>query len=210
MDRSRWLLVIVLAIVVVGAWAVVIGEVIRSDASPSPSPVATAPSPSPSPTATPSLSPTPSPSPMPTPSPSPTPTAAPATADARLLFREFHLRLADDGVEIQTLNQALTAAVESQDDGTTVDAAVAMLDFVDRERDWLRSRPPAECYVSAHAAAGDVLVAYALVADAAIAYANTRGLDRLEAFGVVFDNVDSAGVAFATLQTALGDATCPG
>ncbi len=147
---------------------------------------------------------------MPTPSPSPTPTAAPATADARLLFGEFQLRLADDGVEIQTLNQALTAAVESQDDGTTVDAAVAMLDFVDRERDWLRSHPPVECYVSAHAAAGDVLVAYALVADAAIAYANTRGLDRLEAFGVVFDKVDSAGVAFATLQTALGDATCPG
>ena len=34
-------------------------------------------------------------------------------------------------------------------------AAVAILDFVDVERDWLREHPPAECYAAAHASAND-------------------------------------------------------
>lgn len=215
MDRSRSLLIAALALAVLGVWGLAISIVGRTNEQPSLTGVAAAPTSGLIATARPTVSaPAPSPAAAPTaaPTPSPTsrPTAAPteAAADPRLQFVEFQLRLADDAAEVQALNRALTAAAEAQDDAETVAAAVDMLDFVDRERDWLAAHPPAACYADAHAAAGAMLRDYAPVAEAAIDYAGATGLDRLEAFATVADRAEVAGRALTDLQDALEAATC--
>lgn len=201
-----------------GVWGLAIALVFRGEdeplptdlasGSPAPSltmaPSPSSPSPSPSPTAT--VTPVPTPSPT-TRTPSPTRTAT-AGGDARLRFAEFGLRLRDAATEVQALNQALTQAVQAQDDPASTAAAVDMLDFVDRERDWLNEHPPAPCYAAAHDAAGAMLRDYAAVAEAAIEYAAARGLDRLEAFAVIADRAEAAGRALTDLQDALEAATC--
>jgi hypothetical protein len=219
--RSRWLLVAALALAVVGVWGLAAALLLRGEdqpaptdigiASPAPSLTVAPPPVSPSASATPS--PTPSPSPTPTPRPTPAPTRTPtrtepAGDDARLRFAEFGLRLRDAATEVQALNRALTQAVQAQDDPATTAAAVDMLDFVDRQRDWLAGNPPAACYAAAHEAAGAMLRDYAAVADAALEYAAARGLDRLEAFAIVAERAEAAGGALTDLQDALEAATC--
>lgn|GEM_PF-3548418 len=211
MDRSRSLLIAALALAVLGVWGLAISIVGRMNAQPSLTGVAGVPTSGPIATLRPTVSaPAPSPTAAPTPSPTSRPTAAPteAAADPRLQFVEFQLRLADDAAEVQALNQALAAAAEAQDDAATVAAAVDMLDFVDRERDWLAAHPPAACYADAHAAAGAMLRDYAAVAEAAIDYAGATGLDRLEAFATVADRAEAAERALTDLQDALEAATC--
>jgi hypothetical protein len=214
--RSRWFLVAVLALAVLGVWGLALALVLRAEDAPAPTDVAfgsPAPSlrvtpspPSPSPSVTPT--PTAAPTPTPTPTPSRTPTRTESAGDARLRFAAFGLRLRDAATEVQALNQALAQAVQAQDDPATTAAAVAMLDFVDRERDWLAGNPPAACYAAAHEAAGAMLREYAAVAEAALEYAAARGLDRLEAFAVVAERAEAAGRVLTDLQDALEAATC--
>jgi hypothetical protein len=180
-------------------------------ASPSASIAATATATAP-PSSTPPASPTPTPTATPTatPTPTPSPTEALEDAEARRRFVEFQQRLIADAAEVQASSQAMTDAAQAQDDPATVAAAVDVLDFVDRERDWLAAHPPAPCYATAHASAGAMLLAYAAVADAVLAYADATGLDRLEALAAVADRADAARVSLSQLQGAVGSATCPG
>lgn len=140
------------------------------------------------------------------------PTSGPGATDdggdARLRFVEFQLRLADDAPEVRDRNQALVDAARAEDDPATVAAAVAILDLVDLERDWLAGHPPAACYAEAHRAAGTMLRAYGSVADAAIAYAEARGFDRLDALAVVGSRAETAAAALRSLEQALEAATC--
>jgi hypothetical protein len=220
-DRSRWLLVAALALAILGVWALALSVVGRLNAQPSVTDVAGVPTsgliatvqptvsaPPPSPTIAPTAEPTASP--MPTPTPTARPTAAPTegAGDPRLRFVEFQLRLVDAGDDVQALNEALVEAAQAQDDAATVAAAVDMLDFVDRERDWLAAHPPAACYADAHAAAGPMLREYGAVAEAAIEYADATGLDRLEALATLLEQAEVAGDALRTLGDALEAATC--
>ena len=114
--------------------------------------------------------------------PSPTdPAAAPRPdrrarrGDPRLAYAEFLLRVNDDRPTVEKLNRALSSAAQAQDPTAVRRAAVAILDFVDGERDWLREHPPADCYAAAHAAAGAMLDAYGAAADRFIAWAATGG-----------------------------------
>lgn len=215
MARSRWLLVAVLAVLVVAVWATGLAALARIQAEPTLTAVAGMPTSgpaipsgtaSPDPTADPVASAQPSDPPPPA-SPTPTPVGT-AGGDPRLQFVEFQLRLADAGRDVQALNEALTDAARAEDDAATVAAAVDMLDFVDRERDWLGQHPPADCYADAHRAARSMLADYGAVADGAIDYANATGLDRLEAFGEVLARADAAGDALRDLGEALEGATC--
>ena len=200
MRRSRWLLPAVLALTVVGVLALALSLSARPQGDPDLGGVDPA---SASPSAAPTV----------TPTPSRAPTASPAgageDAEARHRFVEFQQRLIADAAEVQASSQAMTDAVQAQDDPATVAASVDVLDFVDRERDWLAAHPPADCYSTAHGAAGAMLVAYAAVADAVLAYAGATGLDRLEALAIVADRADAARVSLSQLQVAVESATCP-
>ena len=89
-------------------------------------------------------------------------------------------------------------------------AAVAILDFVDGERDWLREHPPADCYAAAHAAAGAMLDAYGKAADAFIHWADTGGgLAGLAAFGDALDAAQTASTALDAFGRTLETTTCP-
>ena len=139
--------------------------------------------------------------------PSPPATSRPATAppratgDPRLAYAEFLLRVNDDRTTVEQLNQDLTTAAQAQNAGAVHAAAVAILDFADGERDWLREHPPADCYAAAHAAATAMLDAYAAAADRFIQWAATGGgLAGLPALG---DALDAAQVATDAL-TAFG------
>ena len=215
MARSRWLLVAVVAVLVVAVWATALAALARIQAEPTLTAVAGLPTSgpaipsgtaSPDPTADPVASAQPTDPPPPA-SPTPTPVGT-AGGDPRLQFVEFQLRLADAGRDVQALNEALTDAARAEDDAATVAAAVDMLDFVDRERDWLGQHPPADCYTDAHRAARSMLADYGAVADGAIDYANATGLDRLEAFGEVLARADAAGDALRDLGEALEAAMC--
>lgn len=220
MERSRWLLVAALALAVVGVWGLVLARLAGDDGQPSTSPLASLPagptmrasappaSTDPSATTRPPMTPAPTSTPSPTATPAPSVAPTEAAGDPRLRFVEFQLRLADDADDVQGLNQALVEAAQAEDDGATVDAAVAMLDFVDRERDWLAGHPPAACYEEAHDAAGRMLRAYGAVAEAAIEYADATGLGRLEALGALLEAADVAGDALRRLGAAVEDATC--
>lgn len=201
---------------VLAVWAVAISVIGRAQGQPAMTGVAPgspAPGlPTPGPTTTPSLSATPSAAPTPSAS---SPAGAPsgsadAGTDPRLRFVEFQLRLADAAPDVRDRGQDLLDAARAEDDPATVAAAVAILDLVDRERDWLAGHPPTACYADAHRAAGTMLRAYGSVADAAIAYAEARGLDRLEALAVVGARAESAAGALRGLETALEAATCLG
>lgn len=223
MARSRWLLVAVLAVVVLAVWATALAALGRIQGGPDLTAVAGVPTFAltvPSGAATPDLTADPSAAPLasdppPPASPTPTPPASPtptpigtAEGDPRLRFIEFQLRLADAAADVQALNEALTDAARAEDDAATVAAAVDMLDFVDRERDWLGQHPPTDCYAEAHRAARAMLADYGAVADGAIDYANATGLDRLAAFGEVLERADVAGDALRVLGDALEAATC--
>lgn len=205
---------------VLTAWALALSVIGRVQEQPAPTDVAGTPaagllaSPSPSagsPTTAPDGSPTPSAQGATT-APG-TPTSGPgatsdAGGDARLRFLDLQLRLADDAPEVRDRSQALLDAARAEDDPATVAAAVAILDLVDRERDWLAGHPPATCYVEAHRAAGTMLRAYGSVADAAIAYAEARGFERLEALAVVGSRAETAAATLRSLEQALEASTC--
>ncbi len=160
MSRRRWL--VVGGIVVAGS--IVIGVLTRGDGRGAarstrahPRPTRSVPTayrrpraPTPSPTALRPQSPTPTT--RPTPPRSLAPTAPPrATGDPRLAYAAFLLRVNDDRATVDGLNRALSTAAEAQDPKAVTTASVAILDFVDGERDWLREHPPADCYAAAHA-----------------------------------------------------------
>lgn len=142
----------------------------------------------------------------------PAATVAPrATGDPQLAYAEFLLRVNDDRTTVQRLNAALSTAAQAQDQPAVRTAAVAILDFVDGERDWLREHPPADCYAGAHAAAGAMLDAYGTAADAFIHWADTGGgLAGLAAFGDAIDAAQTAGTALDAFGRTLETTTCPG
>lgn len=213
MERSRWLLVAGLALAVLGVWALALSMSGRAQGQPALTGVAGTTAPGladPGASAGPTAAPTRSAKPAP-----PSATVVPAASsdpggDPRLLFLEFQLRLADDAPEVRDRGQALLDAARAEDDTATVAAAVAILDIVDRERDWLASHPSVACYAEAHRAAGTMLRAYGSVADGAIVYAEARGFDRLEALAVVGSRAETAAAALRSLEQALEAATCLG
>jgi hypothetical protein len=169
-------------------------------------------------TAPPSADPTPPPSPSasattsPSPSPTPRPPTGPprATGEPRLAYAEFLARVNGDRTTVERLNQDLSTAVQAPDLDATRRASVAILDFADAERDWLRSHPPADCYAPAHAAAGAMLDAYATAADGFIHWTETGGgLAGLVALGDAVQAAQDAGDALTAFGAALDATTCP-
>ena len=162
-----------------------------------------------------------SPSPtLPATSPTALPTASPAspamtppshaTGDPRAAFAEFLLRVNDDRTTVERLNRSLAGAAEAQDPDAVRLAAVAILDFVDAERDWLREHPPADCYADAHAAANAMLERYGTAADRFVTWASSDGgLAGLDALGEAIDAAQTASDALTTFGTVLGATRCP-
>ena len=161
-----------------------------------------------SPTSSPTLAPTPTT--RPTPLRTPAPTAPPrATGDPRLAYAEFLLRVNDDRAKVEGLNRTLAAAAQAQDLVAVRTASVAILDFIDGERDWLREHPPADCYAAAHASATKMLEAYGTAADTFIKWAATGGgLDGLTALGDALDAADAAGAALTAFGKVLETTSC--
>jgi hypothetical protein len=164
------------------------------------------------PSATPVATPSPSPSAAPTspPSPSRVPTAPPrATGDPRLAYAAFLLRINDDRSQVERLNQDLSTAAQAQDARAVRTASVAILGFVDGERDWLREHPPADCYAAAHGSANAMLDAYGTAADRFIHWADSGGgLAGLAALGDAVDAAQTASDALTTFGRTLEGTTC--
>ena len=154
---------------------------------------------------------TPAPSISATPTPTRPPTPAPrASGPPRLAWAEFLLHVNDDRSTVEGLNRALATAADAQDLPAVRKASVAILDFVDAERAWLREHPPADCYAAAHASAGAMLDAYAAAAERFIDWTATGGgLAGLAALGVAVEAADAARVALTSFGSALEDTTCP-
>jgi hypothetical protein len=144
----------------------------------------------------------------PTPRPA---TAAPRTSAApRLAYAAFLRRVNADRATVERLNANLSAPVQAQDPAAARPAAVAILDFVDQERDWLRDNPPAECYASAHASAGAMLDAYGTAANAFIKWADSGGgLAGFAALGDAVDLAQRAADASTSFGSALDATRCP-
>jgi len=224
MSGRAWLMLGGVAIVVVVAFVAL--ALPRGDARPSVPPTAsgglipaasvTAPppshDPSPSPDATsPSTSP-----PASTALPSAASTARPATAPPRtsaaprLAYAAFLKRVNGDRATVDRLNANLSTAVQAQDPAAARPAAVAILDFTDQERDWLRDNPPADCYAAAHASAGAMLDAYAAAANGFITWADAGGgLAGLAALGDAVDLAQKAADALTAFGQALDATSCP-
>lgn len=160
----------------------------------------------PPPTATPS----PSASATATPTPGPATPAPRTSAAPRLAYAAFLRRVNDDRATVDRLNAHLSTAVQAQDAAATRPAAVAILDFVDQERDWLRDNPPADCYAAAHQGAGAMLDAYGTAADAFIKWADTGGgLAGLAALGDAVDLAQTAAAASTAFGGTLDATRCP-
>jgi hypothetical protein len=146
-----------------------------------------------------------------TPPTTPSNTLAPrATGDPRAAYAEFLLRVNDDRTTVEGLNRTLAAAAEVQDSDAVRIAAVAILDFVDLERDWLREHPPADCYAAAHAAANAMLDAYGTAADRFVTWsASGGGLDGLAALARAVDAAQAATDSLSAFATILGATRCP-
>jgi hypothetical protein len=138
-------------------------------------------------------------------------TPAPRTSAApRLAYAAFLGRLNQDRATVERLNANLSAAVQAQDVAAARPAAVAILDFVDQERDWLRDNPPADCYAAAHQGAGAMLDAYGTAADAFIKWADTgSGLAGLAALGDAVDLAQTAAAASTAFGGTLDATRCP-
>ena len=138
-------------------------------------------------------------------------TPAPRTSAApRLAYAAFLGRLNQDRATVERLNANLSDAVQAQDVAAARPAAVAILDFVDQERDWLRDNPPAECYAAAHQGAGTMLDAYGTAADAFIKWADTGGgLAGLAALGDAVDLAQTAAAASTAFGGTLDATRCP-
>jgi hypothetical protein len=146
------------------------------------------------------------------PSPVPPATRPPRASGApHVAWIEFLSHLNDDRSAVDGLNRALESAASAQDLEATRTAAVAILDFLDTERDWLQAHPPADCYADAHASAGAMLDAYANAAERFVDWTATRGgLAGLPALGVALDAAKAARDVFTSFGTILEGTTCPG
>ena len=119
--------------------------------------------------------------------------------EAKVLFDQASTVLGYDLLAVCTngpverLNASLSAAVQAQDLAAARPAAIAILAFVDQERDWLRDNPPADCYAAAHASAGAMLDAYGTAADGFIKWADSGG--GLAGLATLGDAVDLAQTA---------------
>ena len=132
-----------------------------------------------------------------------------ATGDPRLAYAEFLLRVNDDRTAVNGLNNELSTAAQAQDPVAVRRASVAILDFIDGERDWLREHPPATCYADAHEAAGAMLDAYGEAADRFIRWADAGGgLAGLAALGDALDAAQAASDALATFGRVLEATRC--
>ena len=208
MPHARWLLAC--AVIVVGAFALVAATITGrnpagappgssspahgSDRSASPSAAGSGASSTPGPTAT------------------TRPTAAPprASGDQRLAYAAFLLRVNDDRAKVDGLNRTLASAVDAGDRDAARTAAVAILDFVDVERYWLRGHPPAECYAAAHGSASSMLDAYGSAAERFVDWtAAGGGLDGLAALGEAAEAARVAGDALTAFGTVLERTRCP-
>jgi hypothetical protein len=150
----------------------------------------------------------PSPTSRPTVVPTRTPRPPAPSGEARLLYAEFLTRLDDDRATVGPLNAALTSAAQTGDKPAVRETAVDILQFADGERDWLLGHPPADCYATAHDAAGSMLEAYATVADRAIEWTNRTGFAALQALARVAEAADDAQAELARLAEALETTSC--
>jgi hypothetical protein len=143
-------------------------------------------------------------------------TARPATAPPRtsaapkLAYAAFLKRVNADRATVERLNANLSTAVQAQDPVAARPAAVAILDFLDQERDWLRDNPPADCYAAAHATAGAMLDAYGAAANGFITWADSGGgLNGLAALTDAVDLAQKAETALTAFGQALDATSCP-
>lgn len=152
--------------------------------------------------ATPSATPTPARTPRSTPPPR-------ATGDPHLAYADFLSRVNDDRSKVDQFNRALSSAVTAGDrEGARV-AAVAILDFVDGERQWLLDNPPADCYATAHASGVAMLEAYQTAASLFVDWAASSGLSGLLALGKAADAATAAEAALTAFGEELGRTQCP-
>ena len=154
----------------------------------------------------------PSPSALPSVAQSARPATAPPRTSmaARLAYAAFLKRVTDDRATVDRLNANLSAAVQAQDPVAARPAAVAILDFVDRERDWLRQNPPAECFAAAHASAGAMLDAYSAAANGFSKWSDAGGgLNGLAALGDAVTLAQQAADASTAFGQTLDATTCP-
>ena len=119
------------------------------------------------------------------------------------------MRVNDDRSSVDRLNRAVADAAEAGDTDAVRTSAVAILDFVDIERDWLRGHPPAACYAAAHDAANAMLDAYGTAADRFVEWSVAGGgLDGLAALGRAADAATAAGDALAAFGAVLETTRC--
>jgi len=133
-----------------------------------------------------------------------------ASGPARLAHAEFLLRVNTDRSTVDGLDRALSAAVDAQDPDAVRTAAVAILDFADAERDWLREHPPADCYALAHGSAMAMLDAYGTAADRFVTWSATGGgLAGLTELARALDAAQAAADALTTFGKTLEATSCP-
>ena len=124
-------------------------------------------------------------------------------------YAEFLARVGDDRATVDGLDRDLTNASNAADLDAVRRAAVAILDFVDVERDWLLGHPPADCYADAHAAATAMIEDYGDAADRFVDWSTTGGgLNGLPALGRAADAAKTAQAALATFASVLGGTSC--
>jgi hypothetical protein len=126
-------------------------------------------------------------------------------------YAAFLARLGDDRTTVDGLDRDLTNASNATDLDAVRKAAVAILDFVDVERDWLLGHSPADCYADAHASAMAMLEAYGAAADRFVDWSTTGGgLNGLPALGRAAEAAGTAQAALTAFTSALGGTSCPG
>jgi hypothetical protein len=136
------------------------------------------------------------------------PLGGPAASRA---YTEFLARVKADQSTVDGLDRDLTTASSAADLDAVRKAAVAILDFVEVERDWLLGDPPADCYAGAHLAALAMLEAYGAAGDRFVDWSSTGGgLNGLPALGRAADAATAAQGALATFTSVLGGTSCPG
>ncbi len=132
-----------------------------------------------------------------------------ASGSAIKAYAAFLSRVNDDRATVDGLDRDLSNASSAADLDAVRVAAVAILDFVDGEREWLLGHPPAGCYADAHASALAMLVAYGGAADRFVDWSTSGGgLGGLPALGRAAEAADTAKTALTTFASVLGGATC--
>jgi hypothetical protein len=134
----------------------------------------------------------------------------PNGAAAARAYADFLARVRDDQSTVDGLDRDLTNASNAADLDGVREAAVAILDFVDVERDWLLGHPPADCYADAHASAMAMLEAYGAAGERFVDWSATGGgLGGLPALGRAADAATTAQAALTTFGSVLGRTSCP-